>query len=181
VHGVTVAVEGHVVHPYAEAVTLAALAGVLAHSSDVPVNLVNAGVLARERGLRFEERIRPEPDDFAGAIEVTVEATGGPRSLRGAVLDRRDGRLVGVDGFRFEVRPEGHLLFYRNDDRPGVVASVGAVLASAGVNIAGLALGREAPGGTALTVITTDEPLSPDVVAAVAAVDGVRDVRSVTA
>jgi D-3-phosphoglycerate dehydrogenase len=49
------------------------------------------------------------------------------------------------------------------------------------VNIAGLALGREAPGGTALTVITTDEPLSPDVVAAVAAVDGVRDVRSVTA
>jgi D-3-phosphoglycerate dehydrogenase len=181
VHAVSVGVEGHVVHPYAEAVTLAALAGVLAPSSDVPVNLVNAAVLSRERGVRFEERIRPEPDDFAGAIEVAVEAAGGPLTLRGAVLDRRDGRLVGIDGFRFEVRPEGHLLFYRNEDRPGVVAAVGAVLASAGVNIAGLALGREAPGGTALTVITTDEPLSAEVLAAVESVDGVRNVRSVTA
>jgi len=181
VTGVTVAVEGPSVQPYAEAVMLAALAGVLQPSSDVPVNLVNAAVLARERGLRFEERIRPEPEDFAGAVEVTVEAGDATLTLRGAVFGRGDGRLVGLDRFRFEVRPEGHLLFYNNEDRPGVVAAVGALLAAAGVNIAGMALGREARGGTALTVLTTDEPLEARVLAAVAAVAGVHDVRAVTA
>jgi D-3-phosphoglycerate dehydrogenase len=181
VTGVSVAVEGPGVQPFAEAVALAALAGVLQPSSDVPVNLVNAAVLARERGLRFEERLRPEPEDFAAALEVAVEAAGGTLTLRGAVLGRGDGRLVGLDEFRFEVRPDGHLLFYRNQDRPGIVAAVGARLAEAGVNIAGLALGREAPGGTALTVLTTDEPLTPGVLEAVASIDGVRDVRAVTA
>jgi D-3-phosphoglycerate dehydrogenase len=181
ISGVTVAVEGPNVQPFAEAVMLAALAGVLQPSSDVPVNLVNAAVLARERGLHFEERIRPEAGDFAGAVELAVEAAGGPLVLRGAVLGHAGGRLVGLDGFSFEVRPEGHLLFYRNEDRPGVVAAVGAVLAAAGVNIAGMALGREERGGTALTVLTTDEPLTPAVVSAVGAVEGVRDVRPVTA
>jgi D-3-phosphoglycerate dehydrogenase len=97
------------------------------------------------------------------------------------VLGHGDGRLVGLDEFRFEVRPEGHLLFYRNEDRPGVVAAVSARLADAGVNIAGLALGREKPGGTALTVMTTDDPLTPEVLASVATIEGVRDVRAVSA
>ncbi len=180
VTGVTVGLEGPTVQPFAEAVTLAALAGVLQPSSDAPVNLVNAAVLARERGLRFEERLRPDAEDFAGAVEVAVETADGPLRLRGAVLGHGDGRLVGLDNFRFEVRPEGHLLFYRNEDRPGVVAGVSARLADAGVNIAGLAVGREKPGGTALTVLTTDEPLTSVVLDAVAAIDGVRDVRAVS-
>ena len=120
-----------------------------------------------------------QTETVAGVL--VVEAAGGPLVLRGAVLGSAGGRLVGLDGFSFEVRPEGHLLFYRNEDRPGVVAAVGAVLAAAGVNIAGMALGREERGGTALTVLTTDEPLTASVVAAVGAVEGVREVRPVTA
>jgi len=184
VSGVTVATCGDAAGDYLEPVALAALAGLLAPWSDVPVNLINAGPLAQEHGLRVERHHRPAADDYANVVEVTVEGAGGARTLRGAVLGHGragEGRFVGLDGYRFEVRPAGHLLFYRNEDRPGVLAAVGARLAEAGVNIAGLALGREAPGGTALTVMTTDEPLGPEVRAAVAAVPGVRDVEAASA
>jgi D-3-phosphoglycerate dehydrogenase len=183
VRAVTVATAGDAADAYAEPVARAALVGVLGPWSDVPVNLINVDVLAREHGLRVERHRQPAADDYANAVEVAVETEGGARALRGAVLGTgraADGRLVGLDGFRFEVRPEGHLLFYQNEDRPGMLAAVGARLAGGGINIAGLALGREAPGGTALSVLTTDEPIPPGLRAAIAALDGVRDVRAVS-
>ncbi|HYE95347.1 MAG TPA: phosphoglycerate dehydrogenase [Rubricoccaceae bacterium] len=177
---VVVGCAGETAGRYAEVLSVGALAGVLARWSEEPINLVNAPALAHEMGLRVEEQRRADGGDFANLIEVTLETAHGSRTVRGTVLGREDLRLVGLDGFPFEVRPEGHLLFYQNVDRPGVLATVGALLAEAGINIAGLALGREAPGATALTVLTTDEPIPAAVVRRIAGVDEVHDVRVAT-
>ncbi|MFN3596826.1 MAG: phosphoglycerate dehydrogenase [Rubricoccaceae bacterium] len=172
---VVVRCAGEAPRRYAEPLVVAALAGVLARWADQPVNLVNAPALAREQGLAAEEQ-RAETDG-PPYVEVALEGPAGRRCLRGLVRD--DGaRLVGFDAFRFELPLEGHLLFYQNADRPGMLAAVGAVLAEAGVNIAGLALGREAPGALALTVLATDEPVPPEALRAVAAIEDVRDVHA---
>src|SRR5690606_36210831 len=126
-----------------------------------PVNLINAPALAREQGLVVEEQRRTGGGTFANEVEVTLATQAGARAVRGTVLGGAP-RLVGVDGYPIEVKLEGHLLFYQNEDRPGMLATVGTLLADAGV---------------ALTVVTTAEPISPPVVRAVGARAGLRDVR----
>ncbi|CAN5584961.1 phosphoglycerate dehydrogenase [soil metagenome] len=169
---------------YGDVVVASVLKGLMGLFSDEPVNLVNAGVIAREHGLRVEERREEEGDNFASLISVTLEGDGVSRTVRGALFTmgdgRHEGRLVGLDEFRFEVRLEGHLLFYRNVDRPGMLASVGGLLADAGINIGGLALGRTEPGATAQTAIATDGPLPDEILEQVRSVHGVEDVRVAT-
>jgi len=176
---VTVACAGEAAGHYAEVLAVAALAGLLGRWSEEPVNLINAPALAREQGLVVEEQRRTGGGTFANEVEVTLATPAGARAVRGTVLGGAP-RLVGVDGYPIEVKLEGHLLFYQNEDRPGMLATVGTLLAEAGVNIANLTLGREARGGLALTVLTTDEPIPPPVVRRIGALAGVRDVRTAT-
>lgn len=176
---VAVRASGEVAGRYADVLAVAALRGVLARWSEEPVNLINAPVLAREHGLVVEERRRTEAEDFRNLVEVELEGAEGTRTVGGTVVGEDDPRLVAVDAFRCEVRLEGRLLFYRNVDRPGMLAAVGAILAHHGINIAGLALGRTAPGATALSVYTVDDPVPAQVLAQIASIDGVEDVRLV--
>jgi len=176
---VTIGCYGETAWRYAEVLGVAALRGLLSRWSDEPVNLINAPVIARELGLRVEEQRHSEAADFTNLVEVSVETDAGRRSVRGTVLGGDGVRLVGLDGFRFEAKPEGHLLFYQNVDRPGMLATVGGILAEAGVNIASLALGRDRPGKTALTVICVDDPVPAVVVDRVRRIEGVADVRMV--
>lgn len=179
VRSVRVACAGDVARRNAEVITLAALRGVLSRFSSEPVNLVNAPVLAREAGLPVEEQRRSESGDFTHLVAVHVETADGVRSVEGIVREPDDLRLVSVDGFRLEVRLEGRLLFYRNVDRPGMVASVGALLAHHGINIGALALGRMEPGAEAVSVYTVDDPLPAQLLDQIEALDGVFGVRLV--
>ena len=179
VRRVTVGCYGETARRYAEVLAVAALRGLLARWSDEPVNLINAPALAREMGLRVEEKRHSEPADFTNLVEVALETDAGARSVKGTVLSDDEPRLVGLDHFRFEAKPEGHLLFYQNVDRPGMLATVGGILAEAGINIASLALGRDRQGETALTAISVDEGVPAEVVRRIRAIEGVEDVRVV--
>ncbi|NNF56742.1 MAG: phosphoglycerate dehydrogenase [Rhodothermaceae bacterium] len=174
---VTVRCAGETVGHYAEVLTVGALAGVMARWSEEPVNLINAPALAREMGLQVDEHRQSAQDEFANVVAVTLDTPAGTRTVRGTVLGQSDVRLVGVDAYPIEVTLDGHLLFYQNVDRPGMLATVGKLLADAGINIAGLTLGREAPGAMALTVMTLDEVLPRAVVQQIETLEGVHDVR----
>jgi D-3-phosphoglycerate dehydrogenase / 2-oxoglutarate reductase len=179
VQRVVVRYSGETTRRFAEVLTVAVLRGIISHFSDEPVNLINAPVLARDAGLVVEEQRVSEPEDFTNLVEVRLETPAGPLAVKGTIFGDNDVRLVGVDEFRFEVRLEGHLLFYRNVDRPGMVAAVGALLADHGINIAALALGRTGPGEVALSVYTVDEPITAEVRDRIDAIEGVDQVRSV--
>jgi D-3-phosphoglycerate dehydrogenase len=69
------------------------------------------------------------------------------------------------------------MLFAWNTDRPGMIGRVGTILGRHGVNIAGMHLGRESPGGVAVMVLTLDDPVPPEAVEEIRAVDGIYDVR----
>lgn len=164
-------------HRYAEVLAVAALRGVLSRWSDEPVNLVNAPVLAEEVGLQVVEERAADAGSFTNLIEVELETPGEGVSVAGTVFNGDDPRLVRIDEFGLEVRPVGRLLFYRNADRPGMLARVGQLLADADVNIASLALGRTQRGETALTALRVDDPIPEEVLRKIAAVDGVEAVH----
>ncbi len=143
--------------------TASALAGLLSTSLGESINLVNAPTLARERGLRVSETTAKNGEDYTALIRLKVQTASGPKSLAGAIFGRREPRVVEIDGIAIEAIPQGHLLIFRNWDRPGLVGSIGTTLGSFDINIGQLQFGREAPGGRAVTVVNVDSAVSDEV------------------
>ncbi|RYG56793.1 ACT domain-containing protein, partial [archaeon] len=100
-------------------------------------------------------------------------------SARGcSVFGMDDARLVQVDDYKIDINPRGHLLFFHNTDKPGVLARMLATLTEGGVNIAHLGLGRHVGGSDSLGVLILDAPLDAAVLARVRSLPHVSNVRA---
>jgi D-3-phosphoglycerate dehydrogenase len=141
-------------------ITASVLKGLLASVLDIPVNSVNAPVLAAERGIRVVEMRSTQASGFTNSIKVEFIGHAGSEIIEGAVFGSDVVRLVRFNDFHFEAVPEGHILIIHNRDVPGVVGKVGTYLADHRVNIAGLELGRV--GGDAVSFFHVDSALEPE-------------------
>ncbi|MDG1755713.1 MAG: phosphoglycerate dehydrogenase [Rhodothermales bacterium] len=167
---------GDVPRKYKDVLQVIALKGFLSSSWGQPVNLINAQVVADEAGLvRDVETFRPE-SSFSNLVELHLEGADTSFSITGTMFSEQDVRITSVDGYEMELKAEGHLLLYRNQDRPGMLARVGQALADEGINIGSLALGRKVPGTEALTAISVDQPLTREILDKVSHIEGVRHV-----
>jgi D-3-phosphoglycerate dehydrogenase len=157
--------------------TLSLLKGLFAAGTEEPVSYVNAPQLAKERGLDYRESKASATSDFVNLITVR----GDEHALAGTLVGASgQPRIVMVDDHWGYIPPARHMLVVRNDDRKGVIARVSTQLADAGINIADMDVGASPGGGTALMVISTDQPTPDDVVERIRSAEGVLDVRSVT-
>jgi D-3-phosphoglycerate dehydrogenase len=159
VRRVTLSVYGELVSSAFELLKAGVLKGILSELLPDPVNFINAPVLAGEVGLHVAEQRDSEGENFANLIRLRYETDQEQREVAGSVFGSSAVRFVRLDGFRFDVRPEGFLLVYNNLDKPGMLARVGAILASHNVNIAGVSLGRSTIGANALTVMNIDSDM----------------------
>lgn len=122
---------------------------------------VNALQQATARGLEVAETVGGDAQGYDRLLRVTVEGDNG----RGRIVRReidaslhRAPRVVALDGVEIEFDPMAHVLLMRNEDRPGLVGTVGSALGAAGINIINFALGA-AGDGYARAAITIDRPL----------------------
>jgi len=158
--------------------TLSVLKGLLSSGSNLdPVSYVNAPQLAAERGLVWKESKTATAHDHVNLVTLR----GGSHSVAGTLAGLRgEPRIVMVDDHAVDLPPGRHMLVVRNDDRVGMLALVTGVVAAAGVNVGNMTLGRSPAGDTALMVLGTDTPLSPEGLDELRAAPGILDVRSVT-
>lgn len=155
-------------HP-TQSLTAAVLKGIMSTISDEAINFVNAPVIAQQRGVGVDELRSSEHDDYASLITVAYHTGQGVRTLSGSVFSKRDLRLVRLDAYRFDAVPEGHLLFYTNEDRPGVIGRLGTIMGDRNVNIAQMTVGRHEQGGPALTVLNVDSHIPDEALDAILA------------
>lgn len=146
--------------------TAAALAGVLAPMMD-SVNMVNAPVAARERGIDVAETVHERDSEFQTLVRITIETTGQTRSIAGTLFAGSRPRIVDIKGIPVDAGFARHMLYVTNEDRPGFVGRFGALLAGAGINIATFHLGRAERGGDAICLVSLDEAVPADVLAMV--------------
>jgi D-3-phosphoglycerate dehydrogenase len=158
-----------------EPLSAAILKGFLSHFADV--NLVSAPFLAKDRGIKISETRSNERPNFQNKITVTIRGKYGQNSVSGTLFNNRDPRIVMVDGMPLEAIPEGEMLIFRNNDKPGVIGSIGRSLADAGINIARMQFGREEAGGKAISIVNVDSPVAQDVLAQMATLPNVIDIR----
>ncbi|HVC43176.1 MAG TPA: phosphoglycerate dehydrogenase [Candidatus Binataceae bacterium] len=154
--GVSVSFGGEAANLKQDAITASVLKGLMSGFLDEELNAVNAPYIAAERGIKIAETRSREVTDYHNTLSVIVRTAVGEHDVAGAVLGNRAMRLVRIDGYRVEAVPEGYFLMLHNRDVPGVVGAVGTLLGAAGINIAGLELGRDRVGGTALSLIEVD-------------------------
>ncbi|HLB03125.1 MAG TPA: phosphoglycerate dehydrogenase [Nitrospiria bacterium] len=143
-------------------ITVAALRGLLNPILEDSVNYVNAPVIAKERGIEIKETRSTDAGDFTSLIILELQAGKGVVRVGGTLYRRKDPRIVDLNGFPLEVVPEGHMLVLSNLDQPGVIGSLGNFLGRHQINIASMQLGREKPGGKAISVIGIDASVTPD-------------------
>jgi D-3-phosphoglycerate dehydrogenase len=176
---VEVEVKGADIAGLVKAVAVALLKGLLSHRLAEPVNYVNAPLLAAQHKLAIAQARGLETADYANLISCRVRWAGGQRVIAGTLFGGHDSRIVQLDAFRMDARPEGQVLVMYSRDVPGVIGIVGTLLYQYAVNIAEWRLGRDRPGGTALSFINLDSPVPPEGLVALRALPQVVDVHTV--
>lgn len=157
--------------------SVASLKGLLTPHLTDSVNFVNAEQLAQTRGIAISSTTDPAPHDYANLLTFRASSATEVTCVSGTVFHENNQRIVSVNNFRVEFKPEGHILYILNRDVPGVVGRVGTTLGDHEVNIAEYNLARSASGGTAMAIITIDSPLSPDALTALRVMPAIKEVR----
>jgi D-3-phosphoglycerate dehydrogenase len=120
------------------------------------VNLVNAELVARERGIEIVAGANPKKGDFASAMQSDVETEKKTYTAAGTLFGDQYLRLVQLGPYRMESLLDGTLLVFTHHDVPGLIGFVGTVFGRHGVNIASMTVGRQTPGGEAIGVLNLD-------------------------
>jgi D-3-phosphoglycerate dehydrogenase len=144
---------------------LAALKGVFNDVVEDHVSYVNAPLLAAERGVAVRLVVQPESPDHRNLITLRgTLADGSQVSVSGTLIGiaQRE-RIVEVDEYDVDIEPTEHLAFFRYEDRPGMVGTVGGILGKAEVNIASMQVARDTKGGHALVALSVDSAIPPAV------------------
>jgi D-3-phosphoglycerate dehydrogenase len=157
--------------------TAAFTAGLLEYRLSAGVNLVNAELLARERGIEIAESSNPKKGDFAALLQTEVETEQGTTTAAGTLFGDQYVRLVQLGPFRMEGYLDGVLLVFTHRDVPGLIGFVGTIFGTHSVNIAQMTVGRKNPGGEAIGILNLDSP-PPE--AALNAVKGHPAIRSMS-
>jgi D-3-phosphoglycerate dehydrogenase len=157
--------------------TLSAQKGILSASSEEAVSYVNAPQILKDRGAEVRESKTSTAHDYVNLIVIR----GGDHSVGATLFGLRgEHRLVMLDDHSMEIPPARNMLVIRNDDRPGVIGTVGTVLGRANVNVANFDVGRSPTNAAAMMVLAVDQPVPGEVLDELRASDGVVSVHPIT-
>jgi D-3-phosphoglycerate dehydrogenase / 2-oxoglutarate reductase len=142
--------------------SVASLKGLLTPHLAETVNFVNAEQVAQTRGIAIGSTVHPTPRDYANLLTFRASSPTEEMCVSGTVFHEKNQRIVSVNNFRVEFKPEGHLIYIINRDVPGVVGKVGTLLGDREINIAEYNLARNESGGNAMAIITVDSRLDAE-------------------
>jgi D-3-phosphoglycerate dehydrogenase / 2-oxoglutarate reductase len=179
IKAITMEFEGHVAKLNVKPLVQAALAEVMKPFSEA-VNMVNAPVFARERGIDVSEVIHDRPGDYQTLIRLTLTTERFTRSVSGTLFGGKLPRLVNIKGIAIEAELSPNMLYITNHDKPGLIGGIGSILGDAGVNIATFHLGRADAGGDAIALISIDEALTPDLLGKLQELPQIKQIKTLT-
>ncbi len=149
---------GDVANKETKLLTATFAAGLLQQAMESEVNMVNAEVLLRERGIELVEQSRADMGAFSSVILAELVTEARTYKAAGALLGHDMARLVQLGDYRLEAYLDGFLMIFTHRDVPGIIGHVGTIFGKHRVNIAQMSVGRagHAPGGEAIGVLNLD-------------------------
>jgi D-3-phosphoglycerate dehydrogenase len=147
---------GEVARRSTRLVTAAFAAGLLEYRLDQYVNIVNAELLARERGIEIVEQSSPRKGDFSTLIRAEVVTEKKTYVAAGTLFGNQFLRLVQLGPYHLDSFMDGIMLIFTHRDVPGLIGFIGTIFGKHQVNIAQMTVGRQQPGGEAIAVLNLD-------------------------
>lgn len=172
IEGITIEYAGDIAELNTQALSSAALAGVLRPLLST-VNVVSAPAMAKERGIALEETKRGQEGAYETYMRLTVTTERQKRSVAGTVFADGKPRLIQIKGIDMEGEFGEHMLYVTNHDKPGFIGKLGTLLGAENINIATFNLGRAEKGDDAIALVQVDEPVSEDVLKKIEALENV--------
>ncbi len=140
------------------------------------VNMVNAPVIAKERGIEVAATSHERAGDYQTLIRITVVTEKRTRTVAGTLFADKP-RIVEVNGIKLEAGLGAKTLYVNNDDKPGFIGSLGSLLGKNGINIAYFHLGRNEAGSEAIALVEVDQSVSQEVLAEIGKLPSVKQVK----
>jgi D-3-phosphoglycerate dehydrogenase len=147
---------GEVARRSTRLVTAAFTAGLLEFRLAQDVNIVNAELLARERGIDIVEQSSPRKGDFSTLIRAEVVTEKKTYIAAGTLFGNQYLRLVHLGPYHLDAYMDGIMLIFTHRDVPGLIGFIGTIFGKHHVNIAQMTVGRQLPGGEAIAVVNLD-------------------------
>ena len=147
---------GEVARRSTRLITAAFTAGLLEQHLSESVNIVNAEILARERGIEIVEQSNPRKGDFSTLIKADVLTDKKAYTAAGTLFGNQFLRLVQIGPYHLDSFMDGIMLIFTHRDVPGLIGFIGTLFGRHQVNIAQMTVGRQMPGGEAIAVLNLD-------------------------
>ncbi len=152
---------GEVARRSTRLITSAFAAGLLEYRLDQSVNVVNAELLARERGIEIVEQSSGKKGDFSTLITADVTTDKKTYTAAATLFGNQYLRLVQLGPYRLDTYMDGVMLIFTHRDVPGLIGFIGTIFGKHQVNIAQMTVGRQIAGGEAIAVLNLDS-MPPD-------------------
>lgn len=168
---------GDLVNEDTELLTRTLLKGILSYHLSDSVNLINALHLLKEQGVSYNVVKNATNKGFANYMELSVSQGNDTAKIGATVLNGYGARILKINQYRIDVKPEKYLLYIKHRDVPGMIGKVGSLLGDHNINIGTMQVGRTEVGGEAIMVLTLDKTLSPNVIRVLKLVDGLKEAQ----
>ena len=177
--GVNIGYQGEIAQHDTTILKSAVMEGLLSPVSSHRINLINAPLVAQERGLKVSERTSGAAREYGNLITVTLDTANGGTTLGGTSM-RNEVHIVRINDYWLDmVLSAPYLLFVEQQDKPGSIGAVGTIAGENDINISFMQVGRLSPRGGAMMVIGLDDPVPPHVLDKIRALDQIDSARLV--
>lgn len=182
INAVKVTYQGEITDVNTGLVTTAALKGMLNPVMENQVNYVNAPGFAKERGIKVLEIKEKEPAEKAArnASFITVSAKAGEKeySVTGTLFGTQS-RIVSINDFRVDIKPQARILICPHINRPGVIGRIGTMMGKKNINISGMQVSETDREDTNLMILSVDNDIPQEVIDEIKSYDGIFDAKLV--
>jgi len=160
-------------------VTTSLIKGLLTPSLKDDVNYVNAGVIAKDRGIKVSETTSADSDEYLNLITLKVVTTEMESEISGTIFGKKRAQIVKIDDFQLSMEPEGYFAYIRNLNKPGAFGSITSVLGEHGVNIDRMNVGVSDEREVNIVFLSTDTPIPDEILAEIEALPLVESIKLV--
>ncbi len=179
-NAITIAYEGDIARYDTSILKAAVIRGLLAPVTEERINLINAHLVATQRGLQIHERKGPASGNYNNLLSVQVASSKEGILLTGTSL-RGEVHIVQVNDYWVDIIPTSDwLLFIDHQDQPGAIGKVSSITGSANINISFMEVGRLKARGPAMMILGLDDPLPEPQRQEILRIPGIRSARLVT-
>ncbi|MEH7354570.1 phosphoglycerate dehydrogenase [Neobacillus drentensis] len=168
---------GDLIDEDTELLTRTLLKGILSYHLSDSVNLINALHLLKEQGVSYNVVKNASNKGFANYMELCVSNGLETARIGATVLNGYGARILKINQYRIDVKPEKYLLYIKHRDLPGMIGKVGSLLGNYGINIGTMQVGRTEVGGEAIMVLTLDKALGTEVIRELTLIDGLDEAQ----